>query len=318
MVGQAVARRTEDDPRNGEFHKATRRKRRKVDTSIRLGLSDDDGGYGEEGDGGEGILRPLPKVLEHSADEILSSRIGIPASSIQTLRKTATIGTSHIITSSKMEQRIGFVLKFFNHLVSIPAVDDVRPQQEKVARIMILTCHEKAISKLVSIVELVKSNKAEAARDGKGNGIGNGYWQYNKIVPKTIELKESKHPAKGEPRVADPAPATSSTTADIRTDGSTHNPSGKNPPSTTVATAKPTADGAAAINDEEDSTDFEIMLPPNHHVSSTQLDYNTQEVKRKPKIRVVPTLAVCLATTSVPALEEHGFRLQGIKEMHGG
>lgn len=92
---------------------------------------DEEGNGGEEVDESEG-LGSLPNVLAHSQDEQLSLRTGIPSSTFQALKKTATVGASHIITSSKMQQRIGSMLKFLNYSDPPPKANGMeRPSEKK-------------------------------------------------------------------------------------------------------------------------------------------------------------------------------------------
>lgn len=310
IVEEGSRKPTPDDAHGSDSH-SRGKKRRGAGDPRRLGLMDEEGNGGEEVDEPEG-LASLPNVLAHSQDEQLSLRTGIPSSTFQALKKTATVGASHIITSSKMQQRIGSVLKFLNHSDPPPKANGMERPLEKKARIMLLTCHEKAISKLVSIVELIKNNRGEASEEGKGSGKGNGkgYWQYNKIVPKTIELTEPNHHQNGKQSMMDTALTTSTATVAQGTTSAIQHQS-----QTHCLTTKPETIPNNNADEDDDNEDpaFENMTLPAIATTTTASQLpGTQQVndKRKPKIRVVPTLAICLATAPVPALEAHGFRLQ--------
>lgn len=276
-----------------------------------------------------------PNVLSHSHDGHLSSLTSLPLSGIQAFRKQVSLATVHIITSSKMEQKISSVLKFLNgeggHGSGDQSVTESAQRQQ--ARLMILTCHEKAVGKLVSIVEIVKTNdngkemgestKAgnEVERGEIGMKKGRRWWQYNKIVPKTIQLKD--------PMTSDRPQNDTKANADIVTKPTTtiinetvlnptaHSLQSQENPAFSKDSHLMNTNHAEDHNDDEkeeggeEDAAFEKMLLPNATSTAHQQTTHSETFKRKPKIRVVPTLAVCLSTVALPSLaEEYGYHLQ--------
>ena len=196
--------------------------------------------------------------------------------------------TSYVEQSTKMERKIRSILQF----LTSPSATTANPTEEKgtkQSKVTVLTCHHKSASKLVGIVEVVKSESAKQ---------GLPCWQYNRIIPKTVEL-ENRDP----------------TTTDAGREGVLSNDRTRQ----TAGFVNPTSqDSRSLFQPQQQSPDptenpgddeaFEMMTAPNH-AASQSAGSNAQGTNgKKPKIRVIPTLSVCLATVEIPALEKSGYR----------
>ena len=211
--------------------------------------------------------------------------------------------------------------------------------KEKSQRVIIFTSHERAVGKLIAIVESVKEAISKQRYGGNKSKGGSGdekgkrrVWQYNKIVGKTVTLE--KTPLPWLLQLQDGKKPMMETTNINHDKEDASGPSSKKSPShhlskATNATSVSLALDSNATNDatttqdheeakdeeeeDEEENTFENMPLPNStsifpSPSQPPAPENGIQRQTKPKIRVIPTLAVILVTGgAVPEVEREGF-----------